>query len=320
MAHQGISRAAFVAGAAAATTVAGRAATAPLTTIKLAGTPDPDVLAVIWGQRNGIFAKYGLSVEVQRLENGGAVAAAVAGGSLDIGKANIFSLMAAHLRNIPFAIQSAAAIYTVESPIVGFVVGKNARISAGKGLNGKTIASQVLSDLFAKVTAVWIDQTGGDSKTVKFVELTPSAMPAAIAAGRIDGAVMVDPILEQALQGGDCRLLGRPYDIIAKHFGTAYYFSMQDYAAKNADVLARFRRGLDEATKYALAHKSEMVPIIVEYTGLSADLVRHMPLVIASGVALSDIQPVIDFAAKHNLITAAFPATDLVDPAALRGA
>lgn len=314
-----LARGPFIAGAVAAAAAPAVAANPPLTTIRLAGTPDPDVLAIIWGQRNGVFAKYGLNIELQRLENGGAVAAAVVGGSIDIGKANVFSIMTAHLRNIPFTIQSIAAVYSSATPIIGFVVGMNSPITAGKSLNGKTIASQVLGDLLAVVTSVWIDQTGGDSKTVKFVELTPSLMPAAITAGRIDGAVMADPILEQAVRGGDCKIVGRPYDIIGKRFGSACYFCTQDYAAKNADALSRFRRALEESTKYALAHKSEMVPIIVEYTGLKADLVQELPLVIASGITTADIQPVIDFAARSKLIANAFPAADLIDPAALRG-
>lgn len=312
-----LGRGAFLAGALAATAAPAFAA-APLTTIRLAGTPDPDVLAVIWGQRNGVFAKHGLNVEVQRLDNGGAVSAAVVGGSVDIGKANVFSLMTAHLKNIPLTIESLAAIYSSATPIIGFVVGKNSSLTDGKSLNGKIIASQVLGDLLAVVTGVWIDQTGGDSKSVKFVELTPGAMAPAIAAGRIDGAIMADPILEQSVRGGDCKIVGRPYDIIAKRFGSACYFCTQDYAAKNADVLSRFRRGLDESTKYALAHKSEMVPIIVGYTGMQAELVQELPLVIASGITVADIQPVIDFAAKNKLIPGAFPAADLIDPNALR--
>ena len=76
--HATIARGSFLAGALAAATAPALSANGPLTTIRLAGTPDPDVLAVIWGQRNGIFAKYGLTIDVQRLENGGAVSAATA--------------------------------------------------------------------------------------------------------------------------------------------------------------------------------------------------------------------------------------------------
>ena len=54
-------------------------------------------------------------------------------GSIDIGKANIFSLMVAHLRGIPFVLESVAAMYSSASPTVGFVVSKESALTAGAG-------------------------------------------------------------------------------------------------------------------------------------------------------------------------------------------
>ena len=117
-----------------------------MTAIRLAWQARPILTSsnVIWGAKNGIFEKRGLDVQVQRFNNGSAVSAAVVGGSIDIGKANIFSLMTAHLRGIPFVIESVAAMYSSESPTVGFVVSKNSTLTGGAGLNGKTIATAAL--------------------------------------------------------------------------------------------------------------------------------------------------------------------------------
>jgi NitT/TauT family transport system substrate-binding protein len=283
----------------------------------LAGTSDPDVLAVIWGSRNGVFQKRGLDVQVQKYNNGAAVSAAMVGGAIDIGKGNLFTLMAAHAHGVPFVIESVAAVYTSDAPNMGVVVAKASTLSGGASLNGKTIATPALGDILSQVTSAWVDQNGGDSKTVKYVELPTSATAVAINAGRVDAGIMVNPLLTDAIRNQNCKIIGRPYDIVAKRFGTAFYFCMQDYATKNAAVLAGFRAGLDEATKYALAHRSEMIPIIVEYTGMDPKLLEGLPLVIGSGITLDDVQPVIDFAARTKLIHAAFPAADLIDPAAL---
>ena len=138
-------------------------------------------------------------------------------------------------------------------------------------------------------------------------------------AGRVDAGIMVDPLLAEALRSENCKTIGRPYDVVAKRFGAAFYFCTQDYAVKNADVLSRFRAGLAEATKYALAHKREMISIMVDYTGMERRLLEDVPLVIGSGIALDQVQPVIDFAARNKLIKNAFPAAELIDPSALRG-
>ena len=61
-----------------------------------------------------------------------------------------------------------------------------------------------------------------------------------------------------------------------------------------------------------------MIPIMVDYTGMERRLLEDLPLVIGSGIALDQVQPVIDFAARNKLIKSAFPAAELIDPSALR--
>ena len=312
-----LSRGAFL--ATTGTALAGRALAAgpPLTTLRVAGTPDPDVVALIWGQQNGIFAKLGLSVELQRLTSGSTVVAAVIGGSLDVGKSSPFGLINAYIKGVPLAIEAAAAIYSSDHPNVGFVVAQNSNLSSGRDFNGKTVAVPALGDLYTRVNAAWIDQTGGDSKTVKFIELPTSATPEAIAAGRVDGASMTEPILIEAVETYHCKIIGRPFDMIAKSFGDTWYFVTRDYAAKNADVLARFRRGLTEATRYVVAHQAEMVPLTVQYTGIAPALAAKMTHLLGIGADPAMLQPVIDFAARFKSIPAAFPAREMFDPAAL---
>ena len=92
-----------------------------------------------------------------------------------------------------------------------------------------------------------MDQRGGDSRTVKFLELPHRAAAESIAVGRVDAANLAEPILSDALHGGKVQVIGHAQDGIAKHFIVTSYFCAADYAAKNADVLARFRKGLFES-------------------------------------------------------------------------
>lgn len=310
-------RRAFLASGLASLAAPAFAADAPLTTVRIAGTPDTDIVATIYGVRSGIFSKLGLDVHVQKLNGGAAVSAAVIGGSIDIGKSNVFGVIAAHMKGVPLLLESLAATYSSDRPNVGFVVAKDSPIKSPSELNGKTLATPGLGDLFTQVSSAWIDQNGGDSHSVKFVELPMPLIGQAIASGRVDGALMVDPIMHDAVATGKVRIIGRPFDAIAKHFGITYYFCTRDYATKNADVLARFRRGVAQAAAYAMSHQSELVPLAMEYTGLSRTQVEDSPVLIGSGADPQMLQPVIDFAAKYKSIPNGFPARELFDPAAL---
>lgn len=305
-------------GAAALTTSV--RAQSSLTTIRLGMTPDVDVSNVVWEIPDGIFQRLGLRLEGQRLASGSAVTAAVIGGSLDIGTASIFGLMNAHLRGVPVVLESAQAIYDAANPDTAFVVAKNSPITTVAQLNGATISVAALGDLFTIGTSAWVDQNGGNSKTLNFVELPVPAAAAAIASGRITGSLLVEPFLEDALERGQVRVLGHPYDLIAKRFAITYYFCSASYAAANKDLLARFRRGITQAIAYANGHKSEVYALAARDSGTSLETVQHIPFVLGSGLDPSIIQPVIDYAARFKFIPKAFPAGELIDPNALSSA
>lgn len=282
--------------------------------MRVGGTPDQDISPALWGVQSGVFARAGITVELQRLNNGSAVAAGVIGGSIDVGKSSAFSLILAHTKGVPFVLESVTSTYDAAHPPNGFLVAKNGPIASAADLNGKTIAVPALGDLYALAISAWIDRNGGDAGSVAFVELAMPLTAAAIAGGRVAGALLPNPYAMQAVERGDVRIIGYPYSAIAPHFGVTFYFCSQSYALAHADELGRFRRGIAEATSYALAHKGQMVPIIAGYTGMSPEIVARMPYDVAAGIDPAMIQPVIDFAAKYKFIPKAFPAADLIDP------
>ncbi len=311
-----LSRPAFLAGGLAA--VAAPAFGADLATLRLAGTPDADIAGALWGVRSGGFQRAGLDVQVQRLNSGAAVLAGVIGGSLDIGKSSPFGLLAAIAKGVPLVFEAIADLYDANAPIAGFVAAKNGAINGPKDLAGKTIASPALGDLFSTVSSAWIDANGGNSKATSFVELPIPLITNAIAAGRVDGAMLVDPYFQIAKDSGLLKVVGYPFNTIARNFGVSFYFCLKSYAVANADVLARFRRGLSEASTYALAHKSEVAPVIVEYTKLDRALIDKLPVGIGVGMDPAMLQPVIDFAARIKSIPASYPASTIIDSGTLR--
>lgn len=312
------SRAAFLGAGVAALAAPAFAADPQLTTIRFGTTPDEQASTALWGVQSGLFGRTGLDVQVQRLNSGAAVAAGVAGHAIDIGLGSAFNLIQAHLKGIPFVVESVSATSIATLPNNGFAVAKDSPIANPAQLNGKTLSTPSLSDLFTLATTGWIDQNGGDAHTVSFIELPMPLAVNAITSGRVAGAFLVDPFLQQALDSGLVRVLGRPYASIAPRFGVTYYFCLRDYAAANPDALARFRSDVATAVAYARTHWNEIVPIVAGYTGMKADVVRKMPFLTGSGIAPEMLQPVIDFAARYQFIPKSFPATDMIDAAALQ--
>jgi NitT/TauT family transport system substrate-binding protein len=309
-----LQRSTFLAGAAAASFFPSRLRAQTLTKVSLAGTVNEDILGVLWAVQSGIFQRLGLDVDVQHSSNGAAVSAAVVSGALDIGKSSIIPLLTAHARGVPFVVEAPGGVYTAADPNAALVVGKDSPLRGGGDFNGKTLAVPALSDLFALGLSAWVDRNGGDSHTLKFLELPGPAQADAIAAGRIAGAMMVEPLVSDGVRAGKIRVLARAYDAIASHFAVTLFFTSADYAARNADVLARFRKALAEGVAFVTAHRAQTLPAYAQFSGIDPSVLAAMiPNHMGTSLDPQMIQPVIDVAVKYGVLGKPFSAKDLFD-------
>ena len=286
---------------------------ADLQTVHVASALSDDIAPVLYGLASGIFTRLGLDVQLQAANSGAAAAAAVLGGSLEIAKSGTMAIVLGHVRGVPLTAIWPAAISTTAAPICGLVVRRSAGIATAKDCNGKTFTGASLQDLNQLAAMAWVDANGGDSKTMRFVEITSSATIPALEGGRIDGATVLNPILQVAMRNSAVKLLANPFDTISKHFCTSTWFTTRDYAAKNPDVVRRFVSGLQEATRYEYAHQAEMAKYLAPFLHVDETALAAFPRT-TNGLALeaADYQPVIDLAARYGIIPKAFPAGEML--------
>lgn len=288
---------------------------AALTSVRVASAADEDILPTLWAVENGIFRKRGLDVHLQPSNSGAAVAAAVVGGSIDIGKSSLLSLISAHMRGVPIVLIASAAVYNSAIPTVGLLVRKDSPIRTGRDLNGKTISVQSLNDQFAISIRGWVDQNGGDSSTLQFLELPNSAAPEAIADGRVDAGSITTPRLSEALATGKLKSIGRPFDAIGHLFVQAAYFCTNDYANSNRDIVERFVQSIAESATYCDTHHAQTAVALSQFTKVPIATIEHMPRTqLASSLDPRKIQPVIDAAYKYKTIAKTFDAKDMIAP------
>jgi len=287
-------------------------------TIRVGAGLDVESTPLLYAKQAGLFARAGLNVEIEKLTGGGtAIAAAVAGGGLEIGKASTFALILAHAKGVPFVLLAPAAYYSSADPDIPLIVAAGSTIRSAKDLDGKTLGVVSLATTMRLADQAWIDQNGGDSRTVHFVELSPPAVPVAIEAGRIDGATLSEPVLSAAMGSGKVRVLGYSYNAIGKHFDLADWFSNADWVAKNHDLATRFARVMIAANAYVGAHEAEMMPLVATYVGVDpAALAKMRNPERGQYYDPALIQPLIDLAAKYGSIPKVFPAAELISDAA----
>jgi NitT/TauT family transport system substrate-binding protein len=232
---------------------------------------------------------------------------------LQIAKASTVSIAIGHAHGLPFTIIAPSTVAASDKPICGLMVRPDSTIKTGKDCNGKIFVGNSLQDLTQLSTMAWVDKTGGDSRTLKFVELTQSVTIDAITTGRIDGATALNPVLYDAVSTGHVRVVGNPLDAVAPHFCTSAWFTTTGYAAKNPTVVRRFVAGLRDAVRYQYAHPAEMADYLAPFLHDDLDRLRKMPRTTV-GLTLDpkDFQPVIDLIVKYGTVPSGFPARDML--------
>src|ERR1700722_1931412 len=254
-----------LAAAAAAFAATPRARAADLQTVRVASALSDDIAPLLYGIAAGIFTRLGLDVQLQAANSGAAAAAAVLGGSLDMAKSGTMAIVLGHVRGVPLTAIWPAAISTSAAPIAGLIALRSAGIVTAKDCNGKVFTGASLQDINQLAAMAWVDANGGDSKTMRFVEIPSSETIPALQAGRIDGATLLNPILQVALRTPAVRVIVNPFDTISKHFCSSTWFTTNDYAAKNPDIVRRFVSGLQEATRYEYAHQADMAQYLAPF-------------------------------------------------------
>lgn len=275
-----------------------------------------ETLPFFYAVQQGMFEKAGLAITITSASSGSMATAAVAGGTAQIGSSNVLSEIQAHAKGIPIILLAPAGQYEAASPNNEIFVNASSPIRSAKDLEGRTMAVASLHDLLALSTHAWLDKEGVDASKIRYVELAPAEMVAALLAGRVDVIHVYEPFRGAAERAG-ARVLVAPYSAIGRDFLFSVWFANRTWANEHREAALQFARVMHDATVYTNAHYDELLPLVSSYTKMSVDALKSTRRVrVATSLQASQIQPVIEAAAKYHEIAAGFPAQEMILPGA----
>jgi NitT/TauT family transport system substrate-binding protein len=281
------------------------------TTIKLGVIPAEPAAEAFYGIDMGFFKQQGLDIDLQVMNNGASVAAAVAGGALDVGFCDCVTIASAHARGVPFLYIAPGILNTDTAPTFGIIVSGTGPIRTAKDMNGKTFAVNAINNISHIPVLAWIDNNGGDSKSMKWIELPLPAIPDAIEAGRIDGGVEGEPFIQFAVSKGE-RAIFMDKGAIAPRFMLSGWFATKDWIAKNPAVTKSFITAIRQTAEWANKNQAASAPILSKYTKTPMAVIEQMHRgQFAEQLRPSDIQPIIDSAVKYGVIPNRYAAGEL---------
>jgi NitT/TauT family transport system substrate-binding protein len=237
------------------------------TKVKVGVIPIVDVAPIYLGQKQGFFAKRKIDLSMESGQGGAAIVPGVVSGQFQFGFSNITSLLIAQTKNVPIKVVSNGVASTGKAgaDFGGVTVKKASPIRTAADLAGKKVAVNTLKNIGDTTVRESVRKAGGDPSGIKFVEIPFPNMPAALEAGQVDAAWVVEPSLSAVTAAGG-RVVAWNYVDAAPDLTVAAYFTSTKLLADQPDLVKAFTDAMNESLAYADSHPDDVRAVIGDYT------------------------------------------------------
>jgi NitT/TauT family transport system substrate-binding protein len=287
------------------------------TTLRVGVIPIADVAPLYVGIKQGFFKQENLTIQPQLAEGGATITAQVVSGDLQVGFSNVTSLVIASSKKLPVEIVASGVQAAKDDSGAWDAVlsKKGSSIKDLKGLEGKTVSVNNLNNVGPLTINQAMEKAGADYKKIKYVEVPFPDANAALDAGRIDAAFVVEPFVSQGKAQG-ANEVTHSFEATAPNYTVASYFTTKQYSGKNKDVLDRFVRAINKSLSYAQSHPDVVRQVVPTYTKIPADVASKMHLPTWSpDLNEPSIQQTADLAQKYGFIKDKPDLGELIRPA-----
>ncbi|MCZ2849217.1 ABC transporter substrate-binding protein [Modestobacter sp. VKM Ac-2978] len=244
------------------------------TTVTVSYNPASQFAPMFVGMDQGIFEEHGVQLELVPQTDVAAIISGVASGQYDFGFATVVHVINARANNIPIkAVATPDGQQAVEeAPDMGnaLVAGPDSGISDAGDLEGKTLGVIGLASLNTLAAQELADAAGVDPTSIQLVQMPFGQMPAALAAGDIDAAVVQSPFIAEAVASGST-VIAKPNVELFADSAVGLFTTSEQKIAEDEEVVRGFAAAMVEAQEYAAAHVDEARQTLVEHLGLTPE-------------------------------------------------
>jgi NitT/TauT family transport system substrate-binding protein len=241
--------------------------------------PIVDVAPVYLGQEQGFFADRGIDLELVPGSGGAAAVPGVVAGDFQFAFGNVTSVLLAASQGLPVRVVAEGNSSTGD-PATDFsavVVAADSPIRSAADLAGRTVAVNNVKNIGEVTIRKAVEDAGGDSASIDFVELAFPDMPAAVVGGDVDAAWVVEPFLTVATGQGARPVLANFAEAV-DDLTVATYFTTEQVLAEEPELVDDFQAAIAESLQYAQDNPDEVRRIVTTYTQIAPEVAEQMAL------------------------------------------
>lgn len=279
----------------------GSGANAALTQVTVGVLNVSDAAPLYLAIQNGIFARHGLSVETVPAAGAAQATSGLVSGDMQFAFGSYVPFILAAQKGVGLKI--AAPADDVNEAFSRVVVAKDSPFQTTADLKGRKIAVSALINFGTLGIQEALKASGVNPKDVSFVTFPFPNMMAALEHGQVDAAWLVEPFLTQARDSGKTRDLFNPFSGTMQGVPAAGFMMTANYAKAHADVAAKFRQAMAEASGLAASDPLVVRKIIPTFTKIPAPVAMKIGLpAYTSVLEPSQLQRLADVMASNGLL------------------
>ena len=291
-------------------------ASGTVTNVTLGYVPYSDDASLFYAQSSGIFKKHGLNVTFVPQASPVAVEASMASGTEQFGFITTPVLINLNSKGVNVkcvsSVDGSEPSNAADDSTV-LVAAKGSGITSVKDLAGKNVAEVQLTSLNSLAVEILAKQAGIDPKSIHQIAIPFPQMPAALAQGRVQAAVIVAPFADSATSEGATVLTHPNVDLFPNGTVTCLD-AMGSYISANPTVVSEFRAAMNESIAYSQTHEAVVKQTLVKGLSLTPAVAAKQILATNwnSALNLASITMIENYMKQFGVITSEPPAANMV--------
>lgn len=241
--------------------------------------PILDVAPIHLGVEKKFFEEEDIELTIENAAGGAALVPGIVSNNFDFAYSNVTSLIIAKAQGLPIKVVSpgASSTGTQGEDFGAIMVGPDSNIHSIEDLSGRTVAINTLNNINDSLIRDAMEKNNEDPSSIDFVEIQHSDMPAALASGQVDAIWEVEPFLTLAEQDG-ARSMYSLYAEATEDLSVATYFTSEELAQKDPDLVERFDKAVKRSLAYASEHPQEARDVVPSYTQIDPSILPEVTL------------------------------------------
>jgi NitT/TauT family transport system substrate-binding protein len=291
-------------------------ASGAVTNVTLGYVPYSDDASLFYAQSSGIFKQHGLNVTFVAQASPVAVEASMASGTEQFGFITTPVLINLNSKGVNVKCVSSVDGSEPSNPAndsTVLVAAKGSGITSVKDLAGKNVAEVQLPSLNSLAVEILAKQAGIDPASIHQIAIPFPQMPAALAQGRVQAAVIVAPFADTATSEGATVLTHPNVDLFPNGTVTCLD-AMSSYLTANPTVASEFRAAMDESIAYSQTHEAVVKQTLIKGLSLTPAVAAKQILATNWNPALNvaSITMIENYMKQFGVITSEPPAAGMV--------